>query len=119
GLAGYRFTLHAPSYVPAVTYLEDRGLREALWRAYNTRASAGAHDNRALLRDILRLRREKARLLGKTTFADLTTFDRMAKTGERARAFVRELRERTRPWFERDRDDLRAFARDRLGLPEL
>jgi oligopeptidase A len=119
GLAGFRFTLHAPSYVPAITYLDDRALREALWRAYNTRASSGEHDNRGLLREILRLRRDKARLLGRASFADLTTHDRMAKTGARARAFVGELRDRTRPWFERDRDELRAFARDELGLPEL
>ncbi len=118
GQTGWRFTLHAPSYVPAVTYLADRGLRETLWRAYNERASSGPHDNRALLRDILRLRREKAKLLGKNTFADLTTADRMAKTGERARRFVKDLRDKTTRWFDRDRSDLRAHARE-LGLPEL
>lgn len=118
GLTGWRFTLHAPSYIPAITYLDDRALRETLWRAYNERASSGPHDNRALLREILAIRREKARLLGKTTFADLTTLDRMAKTGERARTFVRELRERTQAWFERDREELRVHARE-LGLDEL
>jgi oligopeptidase A len=118
GQEGWRFTLHAPSYVPAVTYLDDRELRETLWRAYNERASSGQHDNRALLRDILRLRREKARLLGKQTFADLTTADRMAKSGDRARRFVRELRDKTSGWFDRDREELRTHARE-LGLPEL
>ncbi len=118
GAPGYRFTLHAPSYVPAVTHLEDRALREALWRAYNERAASGELDNRALLRDILALRREKAELLGLSDFSDFATADRMAKTGATARAFVRDLRDRTRAFFEREKEELRAYGRD-LGLSSI
>jgi len=116
--AGYRFTLHAPSYVPAVTHLADRALRQTLWTAYNERASRGDFDNRTLLRDILRLRRDKAVLLGMTDFSDFATADRMAKTGANARAFVRDLRERTRGFFDHEREELRAYGRE-LGIATL
>jgi len=87
GIEGYRFTLQAPSYIPVMTYLDDRSVRERIYRAYNSRATAGEHDNRPLVRRILELRREKAKLLGYNTFADLVTEDRMAKSGEAARRF--------------------------------
>jgi oligopeptidase A len=115
GKTGYRFTLAAPSYVPAMTYLDDSSLREALYRAFNTRSTKGARDNRPLVRRILGLRREKATLLGFKSFADLVLQDRMAKSGDNARKFVATLREKTLPHFHRENEDLRKFA----GVPEL
>jgi oligopeptidase A len=56
GQAGWRFTLQQPSYVAVLTYLDDRSVREALYRAYATRASTGEHDNRTLTTRILELR---------------------------------------------------------------
>jgi oligopeptidase A len=110
GKAGYRFTLHAPSFIPAITHLDDPKLREQLYRAYNERCAGGDHDNRALLGRILELRRKKAVLLGFGDFSDFTTVDRMAKTGKRARSFVEDLRGRTQPFFEREKQALREFA---------
>ncbi len=109
GKEGYRFTLHAPSYVPAMTYLDDAGLRETIWRAYDTRATSGDRDNRQLLATILALRSEMAKLLGFQDFADLILEDRMAGKGERAQAFVRDLRERTDPFFQEENRLLQAF----------
>lgn len=109
GLPGYRFTLHAPSYVPLMTYLDDAGLREKVWRAYDTRASFGAHDNRALVRRILELRKEKAHLLGFADFSDLVLADRMAENGDRASEFVHRLRQRTEPYFEKENEALEKF----------
>src|SRR5262249_44798424 len=71
GRAGFRLTLQAPSYLAAMTYLDDGAIRERLWRAYNTRAAGAGRDNRPLVAQILSLRREKARLLGYQDFADL------------------------------------------------
>ncbi|HTJ81444.1 MAG TPA: M3 family metallopeptidase [Polyangiaceae bacterium] len=110
GKAGYRFTLHAPSFIPAVTHLDDAGLRERLYRAYNERCSGGDHDNRALLGQILDLRKKKAALLGFGDFGDFTTVDRMAKSGARARSFIADLRARTEPFFARERAALVEFA---------
>ena len=109
GIEGWRFTLHAPSYVPLMTYLDDAAIREQVWRAYDTRASYGSFDNRPLVRRILELRREKANLLGFEDFSDLVLADRMARNGERASDFVRRLRERTEPHFRRENEELERF----------
>ncbi|MBX3189583.1 MAG: M3 family metallopeptidase [Labilithrix sp.] len=111
GKKGHRLTLQAPSYGPVMTFAHDRALREALYRAQVTRAASGEHDNRGIIRDVLALRREKAVLLGFAHFADLATDDRMAKSGEKALAFVTMLRDRLAAAFERENGELAAFAR--------
>ena len=110
GQAGWRFTLQQPSYVAALTYLDDRSVRETLYRAYATRASAGQFDNAALTARILELRQEKAKLLGFANFADLVLVERMAKTGAAARAFVDDLYEKTKPFFAVENEQLATFA---------
>ena len=115
GKPGWRFTLHAPSYLAVMTYLDDRQIRRELYTAFNSRASQGAHDNHANVVRILELRREKARLLGFADFADLVLEDRMAHQGDRAQAFLDELRRKTQPHFELENESLRAFA----GLDQL
>lgn len=109
---GYRFTLQAPSVVPVLTYLDDKATRETMWRAYNTRATQGEHDNRQLLTEILNLRARKAKLLGHTDFADFVLEDRMAKRGATAIEFVIDLERRTRDAFDREQRELAAFARE-------
>jgi oligopeptidase A len=115
GLAGYRFTLQAPSYIPALTYLDDGKLREALYRAFSTRATVGELDNRPIVKRIVELRREKAKLLGFATFADLVLEDRMAKSGHAARRFIETLREKAAHFFQREIAELEAFRRDLEG----
>ncbi|MBM4376723.1 MAG: M3 family metallopeptidase [Deltaproteobacteria bacterium] len=115
GKEGYRFTLQAPSVIPALTYLDDASLREAIYRAHVARGTDPAQDNRPLVVDILRLRREKAELLGYATFADLVLEDRMAKTAARARAFVDDLIERTTRAFEQEKRDLTDYRRELEG----
>jgi oligopeptidase A len=110
GKAGYRFTLQAPSYIPLLTYAEDRGLREQVYRAMNTRATREPHDNGALVERILQLRKEKAALLGYGHFVDLVLHDRMAHEGARARDFIRDLEQRTRAAFEAENVALQRFA---------
>lgn len=95
GKQGYRFSLQAPSLVAVLTYADDATFREQMWRAQNTRATEGEHDNRPIIAKILELRRAKANVLGFRDFADFQLDDRMAKTGADATRFVNELRERT------------------------
>jgi oligopeptidase A len=99
GVEGWRFTLQAPSYIAAMTYLDDRDIREKMWHAFSTRATKGEHDNRPLILRILELRSEKAKLLGFADFADFVLHDRMAHRGERAMAFVEDLRAKTDKFF--------------------
>ena len=112
GKAGYRFTLQAPSFLPVMTYADDRSLREQLYRAFNTRALNEPYDNRELVEKILRLRNEKARVLGFQHFVDLVLHDRMAQSGSRARDFVHDLEQRTRAAFEAENNALQRYAGD-------
>jgi oligopeptidase A len=115
GVAGWRFTLHAPSYLAVMTYLDDAEIRERLYRAYATRAASGQYDNGPLIRDILRLRQEKAVLLGYGNFADLVLEDRMAHNGKRAMEFLAGLQEKTEARFDAENAALHAFREQLEG----
>ena len=122
GRAGqHRLTLHAPVYAPVMTYADDRALREELARASNQVGTGEGRDNRKLLPEILRLRRERAALLGFDNFADLVTADRMSGSGQAALSFERDLEARTRPFFEEENRELLAFYQQQAGpdAPEL
>ena len=119
GVDGWRFTLQAPSYLPFLTHGEHRPTRERLWRAFAHRADGGPHDNRPLVAAILAKRRELARRLGYATFADLMLEERMVGSADRARAFVDDLAERTRPYVDAELADVAAFAQAHLGIDRL
>ncbi len=120
GKDGYRFTLQAPSVMPVLSYADDAGLREEIWTAFNQRGH-GKFDNLPLVKEILALRRKKARLLGFSDFADLVTHDRMAKSGAAASQFVQDLKEKTQTAYEQENAELLAFRREIEGAdaPEL
>lgn len=110
----FRFTLQAPSLVPVMQYAENDALRREFWEASNAVARDDAKfDNAPLIREILALRDEKAKLLGFADFADYTTSRRMAKSGKTARDFVENLRSRVDSFFKKETKDLVNFARER------
>jgi len=122
GKQGWKFTLHAPSYVPVMQYAHDRQLRETLYRESVTRASEFGRrewDNTALIARILVLRRELAELLGYRNYAGVSLVPKMAESPEQVLAFLDDLARRARPFAEKDVADLRAFARAELGLDPL
>ncbi len=117
GKKGWKFTLHMPSYLPAMQYAESRRLREALYRAYATRAAefhdlAGKPewDNMPLIRRILALRAEEAGHLGYGNFAEVSLVPKMAESPADVLAFLRELAQKSKPFAERDMAELREFA---------
>jgi oligopeptidase A len=119
---GYKLTLHHPSYSPLMQYAENRALRERLYTAYITRASdlgPPTLDNSAVMREIIALRQEEARLLGYASFAELSVVPKMAESPMQVIAFLRDLAARARPYAQRELAELREFARVELGLPEL
>ncbi len=118
GKEGWRFTLQAPSYIAAMTYLDDRAIRRELWEASNARGTDAPYDNRELLAEILRLRREKAYLLGYADFADLVLEDRMAHKGAKALEFLEDLHQKTEAAFGRENESLEEFGRG-IGYEEL
>ncbi len=109
GASGWRFTLQAPSYHAVMTRLDDVAIRERTYLGYNTRATSGEHDNRALQQRILELRAQKARLLGYADISDLLLEPRMVGNGAAAAAFVSDLCARTLPFFEKEHASLSAF----------
>ena len=122
GCDGYKVTLHAPSYMPVMQHAEDRPLRERLYRAYVTRASEFGPvelDNTDLMRELLELRLEEARLLGYANFAQLSLVPKMADSPQQVLDFLYDLARRARQGAEHDMAELREFARTELALAEL
>ncbi len=113
----WRFTLHAPSMFPLMQHLDDAEIRRQVWEASSQVGSKGEHDNTALVSAILELRQEKAELLGKKNFADLTLSRRMARTGAAALAFVDDLHDRIEVAFRKDHESLAAYKAQKTGLP--
>ena len=121
GREGWRFTLHAPDYFAVMTYLDHPGIRRRFYDAYSVRGAEEPWDNRPLIRRILELRAEKARLLGFRDFADFVLEDRMAHTGVRAMRFLEDLKAKTEARFHAENRELLEFRRSVEGpqAPEL
>ncbi|MCH5239142.1 MAG: M3 family metallopeptidase [Muribaculaceae bacterium] len=85
GLDGlWVFTLHAPSRLPVLQYAQNRGLREAIYKGYTTLASYGDNNNYPVIEQIIKLRAEKAKIMGFDNFAQMMTSRVMAGTPEAA-----------------------------------
>ena len=122
GKAGYKFTLHAPSYMPVMQYADDRKLRETMYRESVTRASEFGKtewDNTALVARIVELRRELAALLGYANYAEVSLVPKMAESPAQVLEFLQDLAKRSRPFAEKDVAELREFARRELGIDKL
>jgi len=122
GKDGWKFTLHMPSYLPAMQYADDRALREKLYHASSTRASEFGKpewDNAPLIARIVPLRRELARLLGYQDFAEVSLVPKMAKSSSQVLAFLDDLARRARPFAEKDVDELREFSKAELNIADL
>ncbi len=122
GKTGWKFTLHAPSYMPVMQYSDNCGLREILYRAHSTRAAEFGKpewDNTQLITEIVALRRELAQLLGFANFAEYSLEPKMAESPQQVLQFLRDLAAKAKPFAERDLAELKQFARDELKLPEL
>ncbi len=112
------FTLDFPSYFPFITYADSSELRQKIWMAYSHQAFKDEYDNTETIFKIVRLRHERAALLGYKNHADYTLEKRMAEKSERVAKFLGDLKDRYKPAAQRDLDELRAFAA-RLGNNDL
>ena len=111
----YRFTLHGPSFIPVMRFVDDDAMRRELLEAYVNVGHSGKFENEPLIREILALRKEKAQLLGKDIFPDWVLARRMAKSGGAALAFVEDLQRKTRPAFDREVRELEEFKAAHTG----
>ncbi len=124
GQAGYKLTLKLPSYLPVMQFGSHAPLRERLYRAYVTRASdqsegeAAKFDNTAIIRELLALRQEEAQLLGYANFGEVSLVPKMAESPQQVVDFLRTLADKAKPFAERDLNDLRAYAADKLQMAD-
>ena len=122
GHKGYKLTLKMPCYLPVMQYAHSSSLREKLYRAHATRASAEfAHpqfDNSALLQEILQLRQEEAALLGYNNHAQVSLASKMAESPAQVMDFLRDLAQRAKPYAEKDLAEMRDFARTELNIAD-
>lgn len=92
GLDGlWVFTLHAPSRLPVLESADSRGLREAIYKGYTSLASFGDNSNYPVIEKIVKLRAEKAKLMGFDNFAQMQTAKVMAKTPEAAEQLLMQV----------------------------
>ena len=105
----WRFTLQAPSYFPVLEHLHSDSIRKKVWEGTCSIGASGDYDNSDLVWEILELRQKKAELLGKKDFADQVLQRRMAKDGATALAFVEDLHQRTKPFFDVETEELEKY----------
>ncbi|WP_166168737.1 M3 family metallopeptidase [Acinetobacter sp. SA01] len=107
-------TLDIPAYLAIMTYADDRGLREELYKAYTTRASdLSEHpefDNTQVMEEILSLRHEMAQLLGFNNYAELSLASKMAPDVETVDKFLVDLAEHARTPASKEIAELKTIA---------
>ena len=124
GQNGYLVNLEFPSYMAVMMFANNRKLREEMYTAFCTRASdsgphAGTFDNSENMAEILRLRAEKASLLGYDSYAHLSVVPKMVDSPEQVLNFLDDLAERAVPQARQEYAALVEFASDSLGLNNL
>ncbi len=119
-LEGWMFTLDFPSYLPFVTYVDNRELRKEMAIAAGKKAfQEDEYDNRENVKNIVKLRHERANLLGYTSHSHFVLEERMAQTPEKVQLFLNDLLEKAKPAAQREFAQLTAFAKELDGLEQL
>ena len=120
GKEGWIFTLDYPSYIPFVTYADNRALRKEIALAAGRKGfQQNDHNNEAIVLEIVRLRFERARLLGYSTHADFILAERMAESPEKVKSFLQDLLVKAKPAAEKEFEELTDFAKERDGIAQL
>ncbi|OIQ21351.1 MAG: peptidase M3 [Flavobacterium sp. MedPE-SWcel] len=117
---GWIFTLDYPSYVPFMTYADNRALRKKLALAFGAKGfQKNENDNQEIVLQIVKLRHERALLLGYDSYANFVLEERMAESPEKVHTFLNDLLEKAKPAAEKEFEQLTAFAKDLDGLDHL
>jgi len=117
---GWLITLDYPSYIPFMTYADNRELRKKMSLAAGSKAFKGdTLDNQDNVLQIVKLRHDRANLLGYKTHAHFILEERMAETPETVLNFSNELLEKAKPAAEREFRNLENFAKDLDNIDQL
>ncbi len=119
-LEGWMFTLDFPSYLPFVTYIENRELRKEMAVAAGKKAfQENENDNQENLKNIVALRHDRARLLGYPSHSHFVLEERMAQTPEKVLSFLNDLLAKAKPAAEKEFAQLSSFAKELDGIDRL
>ena len=117
---GWLITLDYPSYIPFVTYAENRTLRKKLAIAFGKKGFQNNENNNELVvLDIVNLRHQRANLLGYKTHAHFVLEERMAETPEKVLSFSKDLLRKAKPAALREFKNLESFAKKLDGIDQL
>lgn len=119
-LEGWVFTLDFPSYLPFVTYIENRELRKEIAIAAGKKSfQDNEFDNKENVKRIVELRHKRANLLGYKSHSDFVLEERMAQNPEKVLSFLNDLLEKAKPAAQKEFAQLTAFAKELDGIDQL
>ncbi len=117
---GWIFTLDYPSYVPFMTYAENRALRKKFSLAFGQRGfQNNPQNNSEIVLKIIQLRKERAQLLGYESHAAFVLEERMAQSEEKVKSFLDNLTEKAKPAAKKEWEAMQNYAAEHLNLIEL
>ena len=117
---GWIFTLDHPSYIPFLTYADNRELRKKMAIAFGAKCfQNNEQDNQAIVLKMAKLRFDRANLLGYATHAHFVLEERMAQTPEKVTSFLQDLLAKAKPAAEREFKQLTQFAKELDGMEQL
>ena len=117
---GWVFTLDYPSYVPFMTYLEDRSLRRKMSLAFGKRGfQKNDHNNSEIILKLIELRKKRAELLGYESHASFVLEERMAESEENVNNFLEDLYQKALPAAKKEWEELENFAKENLNLDKI
>ncbi|MBP1224119.1 M3 family metallopeptidase [Flavobacterium sp. 1355] len=117
---GWIFTLDHPSYIPFLTYADNRELRKKMAIAFGAKAfQNNEFDNQENVLKIAKLRYERANLLGYKTHAHFVLEERMAQSPDKVFTFLNDLLAKAKPAAQKEFAELTAFAKELDGIEQL
>jgi peptidyl-dipeptidase Dcp len=119
-LEGWIFTLDFPSYLPFVTYVDNRELRKEITIAAGKKSfQNNEFDNKENVKRIVELRHKRANLLGYESHSHFVLEERMAQNPNNVQSFLNDLLEKAKPAAEKEFAQLTAFAKELDGIDQL
>ncbi|WP_405564576.1 M3 family metallopeptidase [Polaribacter sp. Asnod6-C07] len=117
---GYIFTLQYPSYIPFLTYADNRELRKKMAIAAGKKAfQDNEFNNEKIVLEIVNLRQQRANLLGYKTHAHFVLEERMAESPEKVIEFSNNLLEKAKPAAQKEFENLEKYAQKLDGIDQL
>ena len=117
---GWVFTLDYPSYIPFLTYIDNRELRKKMAIAAGKKGfQDNSFNNEGVVLEIVNLRHQRANLLSYKTHAHFVLEERMAETPKNVIAFSNNLLEKAKPAAIKEFNNLEAYAKKLDGIDQL